>query len=60
MLSLLEDNKRNTLTPSLLDLDKTNFNTSGIFTLKMMRVLTSLRTLHQWTNELPNLRKLKC
>merc|ERR1719365_411573 len=26
MLSLLEDNKRSTLTPSLLDLDRTNFN----------------------------------
>merc|ERR1719322_2348147 len=35
MPSLLEDSKRSTLTPSLLDLDRTNFNTSGIFTLKM-------------------------
>merc|ERR1712136_366601 len=40
MPSLLEDSKRSTLTPSLLDLDRTNFNTSGTFTLKMMRVLT--------------------
>merc|ERR1719327_1733337 len=37
MPSLLEDSKRSTLTPSLLDLDRTNFNTSGTFTLKMMR-----------------------